>query len=189
MAQVNGTNGHKRAFQSSSLLGIALIAIGVLALSGFVLPFVSGLFWGLFWTVGLAVVAYMFYNMYRADTTKWGWLIPAYAMAAISGLIVLSTVVDFIPFLPGDIVPAYVFVANALPWLYVYSRNRKNWWALIPGGLFSLMALGFLIGATIEVLPVIMIVAGVYILFRYWRQDKSAQPEAVVATGAPVADR
>jgi hypothetical protein len=134
------------------------------------------------------VVAVMFYNMYGGDRAKWGWLIPAYALAAISGLIVFSMIVDALPFLPDELIPAYVFVANALPWLYVYSRNHDNWWALIPGGLFGVLAVAFLIGAVARVLPVIMIVAGVYIVFRYWKRNQPAEAEVIATTG-PAADR
>src|SRR5690606_41960036 len=54
---------------------------------------------------------------------------------------------------PGDIVGAYVMFAIALPFLYVYLRNRENWWALIPGGIMLTIGVGLLAGAFEIIIP------------------------------------
>ena len=85
--------------------------------------------------------------VFLTDRTDWGYLIPAYVLWAITGLVALVT----LDILIDDLVVLYVLSAVALPFLVVFARNRTNWWALIPayvllcvGAMVVLIAQGIL---------------------------------------------
>ena len=79
-------------------------------------------------------------TIFLRDRTKWWTLVPAYVLLAEAlfvGLIGLGV-------LDGLLVAAYVLFAIAIPFFVVYARNRRKWWALIPGGILAVVALSFL---------------------------------------------
>lgn len=125
------------------------------------------------WVIFLAAFGLGFFALYATDRTQKGHLIPAYVLLVIAGLLVL---LDF-DILYGDAVALYALTAIALPFLYVYLRNRKMWWALIPAytmfvvaGLIGLESLGIFEGAT-EV-SYIMFAIALPFLFVYVRNTK-----------------
>ena len=112
----------------------------------------------------LGVIALPFVVGYLRHQDSWGLLIPAYVLFAVGimvGLIGLGWLDDFL-------IPAYVMGAIAIPFFVVYIRNPKNWWALIPGGIMGLMSIAFLLAtpAVRFIVPVVMVLAGIWILFR-----------------------
>lgn len=112
----------------------------------------------------LSVIALPFVVGYLRHQDSWGLLIPAYVLFAVGimvGLIGLGWLDDFL-------IPAYVMGAIAIPFFVVYIRNPKNWWALIPGGIMGLMSIAFLLAtpAVRFIVPVVMVLAGIWILFR-----------------------
>ena len=71
---------------------------------------------------------------------NWWALIPAWVMAAIGILVLISDQVQ------GEWVAIYILMAVALPFLFVFLWNRRNWWALIPA--FSILIPVFIIFLT-----------------------------------------
>lgn len=153
---------------NNSIWGIVLIGLGVLFLVNQIFPFITDLIWAAaFFAGGLAI-----YNAYTRQRDRWWMLIPAYAMSVIGGIIVLDTL------LPNadDLVGAFVMFAIAFPFFYVYLNNKNHWWALIPAGINAFIGLGLLLSALSALLPVVLILAGVYLLARYMGNRKGSQP-------------
>jgi hypothetical protein len=118
----------------SWILGLVLILLGGLFL-------VNQLFIPMdemIWAVAMAGIGATFLAVFATSKERWWALIPAYVFGAVAALIVLTTV----PFLDNWIA-IYVMAAIALPFYYVYVRNRENWWALIPA--YVMTAVGGLI--------------------------------------------
>ncbi len=121
----------------------------------------------------LSAIALPFIVIFARDRKNWWALIPAYVLLAVGLMVVLLEDV-----LGGNLVPAYVMFAIALPFFAVYLRNRENWWALIPAGIMSVIGISFLIAeAAVEyVFPVALILVGVWILTRqFMSKDKEKQ--------------
>ncbi len=92
------------------------------------------------WVALLAVAGLGAFGLYLTDRSQWWALIPAYVMWAIAGLVALLT----LNILRDAAVATYVLTAIALPFLYVFLRNRAHWWALIPA--YVLLAIGVMVG-------------------------------------------
>ena len=107
----------------------------------------------------------------QSDRTKWGLLLPAYVLIAVGVMVGLIGV----GFLDDLLVPAYVLIAIAIPFFVVYARDTKKWWALIPGGITAIVGLSFLIAeAAVQfVAPAVLIIAGVWVLFRQFRNKEA----------------
>lgn len=115
-------------------------------------------------TYVLLSIGFPFFVAFLFDRSRWGLLIPAYVLFVISIMVpLLETGV-----LDDFMVPAYVLFAVAIPFLVVYLRNSKNWWALIPGGILAVIAIAFLIAeAAVEyIFGAVLILAGIIIVFR-----------------------
>ncbi len=112
----------------------------------------------------LIAIALPFLGVYYRNRALWWALIPAYTMLAVVGVIALEEFGG-----AGDnLITAYVMFAIALPFFFVYVRNRAHWWALIPGGILAAIGVGFLLteGAAAIVGAVLLIAAGLWFLFR-----------------------
>lgn len=94
---------------------------------------------------------------------RWWALIPFYVMTTVAVFLML---VDGV--LRDEAIGAYWTGAVALPFLVVFATNpRERWWALIPGGIFSVTALGLGLAAFELVrwgLPALMVLAGAALL-------------------------
>jgi len=126
----------------------------------------------------LSAIALPFIVVYFRDRNQWWALIPAYVLLAV-GLMVLLLESNVL----GDLlVPAYVMFAIAIPFLVVFANNRKNWWALIPGGILAVIGTAFLIAeAALEyILPVVFIILGIGILVRVFTRKESPEAEIPV---------
>lgn len=138
----------------------------------------------------LTAIALPFLVVYFRNRNQWWALIPAYVLLAV-GLMVLLLDSGILNDL---LVPAYVMFAIAIPFLVVFANNRKNWWALIPGGIMAVIGTAFLIAeAALEfILPVVFIILGIGILVRVFTRKEI--PEAEVPpveseTEVPPAER
>jgi hypothetical protein len=112
----------------------------------------------------LAAIALPFLVIFLRDRSRWWALIPAYALLAIGIMIPLTET----GVLSDLLVPAYIMFVIAIPFFVIFARDPKQWWPLIPGGIMALMGVAFLIAeAAVEyVAPVVLIIAGVWILVR-----------------------
>lgn len=134
-------------------------------------------------------IGFPFLYVYLRDRSQWWALIPAYTMGAVGGVILLGR------WLSGEFVAAYINFAIAAPFLYVYLRNRQNWWALIPGGIMAAIGLAFFVAGVAWLIPVAMILVGVYLLARQMQGKNGttvskppAQPQQTPQYG-PEADK
>ena len=125
-------------------------------------------------TYVLTVIAIPFLVAYlQGDRTKWGLLIPAYILIAVGVMVGLIGV----GFLNDLLIPAYVMIAIAIPFFVVYARDTKKWWALIPGGITAIIGFAFLIAesAVQFVVPAVLILAGIWVLYRYYTHKEAEQ--------------
>jgi hypothetical protein len=128
--------------------GLLLIFFGVVALIKTYFDIRAVGWVSLFAGAGLVI-----FIIYLTDRARWGLLIPAYVMWAVAGLIAIAEweliADEFIPayvmlaiavMLPlteynvmsDELIATYVLTAIALPFLAIFLRDRKQWWALIP---------------------------------------------------------
>jgi hypothetical protein len=115
-------------------------------------------------TYVLTAIALPFLVVFVRDRQQWWALIPLYVLLAVGVMIALIE----IDVLDDLLVPAYVMFAIAVPFFFVYARNPKNWWALIPGGIMALIGVSFLIAEALfqYVGAAALIIAGGWILVR-----------------------
>jgi hypothetical protein len=112
----------------------------------------------------LIAIALPFLAVFWRDRAQWWALIPAYVLLVIGvmiGLIGLGVLDDLL-------VPAYVLFAIAIPFFVVYARDRRLWWALIPGGILAVVGLSFLVieAALAYIGAVVLLIVGAWILVR-----------------------
>ena len=120
----------------------------------------------------LVAIALPFLGVYYRNRAMWWALIPAYTMLAVVGVIALGEMAG-----AGDnLVTAYVMFAIAIPFFFVYVRNRAHWWALIPGGIMAAIGVGFLLteGTAAIVGAVLVIAIGAFLLLRPFLRRGSA---------------
>ena len=112
----------------------------------------------------LLAIALPFLVVFLRNRAMWWALIPAYALTAVVGVIALGESGS----VSDDLVTAYVLFAIALPFFFVFARNRSHWWALIPGGILTAIGVGFLAteGAFAIVGAVLLIGVGLWVLLR-----------------------
>ena len=94
-------------------------------------------------------IALWFFIGFLIDRMRWGLLIPAYiliiaaAETAVNTLIVPSMLhgENNMPFLLAYSSGAGIMLLLALPFFVVYFVSKKSWWALIPAGSLTSIAL------------------------------------------------
>jgi hypothetical protein len=92
------------------------------------------------WVIGLAAAGAVVAVIYGRDRDKRAALIPAYVLWALALLIALTS----LDILRGTFIATFVLSAIALPFLIVYLKDRKRWWALIPA--YVLLAIALMVG-------------------------------------------
>jgi hypothetical protein len=125
--------------KGSLIWGSLLIIFGGILLAE---TFVNLTVW--IWVAALAVSGLIILGIFLTDTSQRWILIPAYVLFAISGLIALIE----LDILQDEFIATYVLTIIALPFLTVYLRDRKQWWALVPA--YILLAVGIMIGLIAE---------------------------------------
>jgi hypothetical protein len=134
-------------------------------------------------TYVLWAIALPFLVVFLSNTDQWWALIPTYVLVAIGsmvGLIGLGILDDLL-------IPAYVMFAIAIPFWVVYARDRKQWWALIPGGIMAVIGLSFLIAeaAARYIGPAVLLIAGAWILVRQFAGKESGEKAQPLEAKAP----
>jgi hypothetical protein len=124
------------------------------------------------WIIGLGVVAVIFAWVYVQERVEWTALV-AYISGAVAVLILLATQVVS----DSVLIPTYVLLAIAVPFVFAWWLNRKNWGLLIPAyvlvAIVPILFLGDSDSASDLVAPYVMAVIGApfilaFVLTRQW---------------------
>jgi hypothetical protein len=100
---------------------------------GFIPEALWSLIWvGIFGAGGLAFLAGLLFT----GRSNWWMAIPGFTLLGLSGTIIASDILTFIPF------EGSIFLGSiGLGFLTVYLLNREMWWAIIPSGVLGTLAL------------------------------------------------
>jgi len=122
-----------KKFEGRLVLGVLLIAAGGLFLlqNLGIIPEAASLFWGIAFFIGGAGFLYVLYS----DRSQWWAAIPGFTLLGVSGVIGLSE------FGFDDIGGAFMVAMIAVAFWMVFAMNREFWWAIIPAGILSSVAL------------------------------------------------
>jgi hypothetical protein len=115
--------------------GLSLIAIGA-----FFLMQQLGWFGAVqfpFWAFAFGLLGVIFLVTFVGDRRQWWALIPGCIMLGLTAVIVNSEN----EFLSDAQASALFLFSIGLPFLLIYLVDRRMWWALIPGGVLSVIAL------------------------------------------------
>jgi hypothetical protein len=115
--------------------GISLIAIGA-----FFLVQQLGWFGAVrfpFWAFAFGLLGVIFLVTFVSDRRQWWALIPGCIMLGLTVMIVNGET----EFLSDTQASALFLFSIGLPFLLIYLVDRRQWWALIPGGVLSVIAL------------------------------------------------
>lgn len=125
--------------RTNFLIGGLLLMAGILLLLlnyGVIGPFGEAI-WSLLF-VGGGVI---FIAVYLSNRAQWWPIIPGMTLIGLGAIIFFSNTA-----MEGDWVPALLFGAIAFAFLIVYlSKPAENWWALIPAGVLTSLAVPFLL--------------------------------------------
>ncbi len=137
--------------------GLALVGIAVaifLADQGLVPDYLVA-------TIILAAVGLPFLLIFLSDPKQWWALIPALALAGSAAGVFLEgtgTISD-------EAVGGVIVGGIGLGFLAIYVIDREQWWALIPGGIMGIVAIGLLVAtAAACIFPVALILLGLLLL-------------------------
>jgi len=125
-----------KLLSSRLLWGLVLVVGGVLLLLD-----TFGIFKGgaLFWTIVSGIAGLLFISLYFTNHEQWWALIPGIIFLAVSATIGLNS------FLPGfsdtNLGGTIILGGIALSFLLVYLADRGNWWAIIPAGVMTTIAI------------------------------------------------
>ena len=125
-----------KVLSSRLFWGLELVIGGLLLLLDTFGIFKGGEF---FWTIISAVAGILFLSLFVTNRDHWWALIPGTILLAISALIGLNT------FLPGfsstNHGSSIILGGIALSFFLVYLAERSNWWAIIPAGVITTIAI------------------------------------------------
>jgi hypothetical protein len=114
--------------------GMSLIAIGA-----FFLAQQLGLFGTMrlpFWAFAFGLLGVIFLVTFVSDRRQWWALIPGCIMLGLTVMIVNGET----EILSDTQAGALFLFSIGLPFLLIYLVDRRMWWALIPGGVLSVLA-------------------------------------------------
>jgi hypothetical protein len=129
----------------------------------------------------LLAIALPFLGVFLRDRSQWWALIPAYVLLAVA----LMNWLMEAGILSDLLVPGYVMFAIAIPFFVVYGRNTKQWWALIPAGILTIIGIVFFISeAAVQYIgAVLLVITGLWILVRVF--TRKGGPETEASTAVP----
>ncbi len=146
--------------------GVALIAMGA-----FFLAQQLGLFGTVqlpFWAFAFGLLGLIFLATFVAYRRQWWALIPGCILLGVALLLVNSQN----ELIPAQQAGALFLLSIGLPFLLIYLTDRRMWWALIPAGVLTVLALiTFMIGRELsgQVVAAILLfgMAAVFALVRF----------------------
>jgi hypothetical protein len=115
--------------------GVALIALGA-----FFLAQQLGVFGAVqlpFWAFAFGLLGLIFLATFIADRRQWWALIPGCILLGVALLLVNEQN----ELIPAQQAGALFLLSIGLPFLLIYLADRRMWWALIPGGVLTVIAL------------------------------------------------
>ncbi len=119
--------------RSNLIWGIALIVFGGLFLlqNLGLFPEFAPIVWGLVFA-GASIVFLVIYL--TSGWHEWGWLFPTFVTAGLAAVIFLGE-----SGFDGEWIGALFMASIAMPFWLAFLIDRKNWWALIPGWVLSVL--------------------------------------------------
>lgn len=90
-----------------------------------------------FWAFAFGLLGVIFLVTFVGDRRQWWALIPGCIMLGLTVMIVNGET----EFLSDTQASALFLFSIGLPFLLIYLVDRRQWWALIPGGVLSVIAL------------------------------------------------
>jgi len=137
--------------------GVIMTGIGASTLVNFLLPQTNGN-WISFIILGSIGLAFFF--VYLNDRRNWWALIPFGVMISVAVLVLTGVV-------------GYLFIGMGLTFAFIpLLTGPENWWGWIPAGILGVLGMSFLFfspttsGIGKFFLPVILIVIGIFAIFR-----------------------
>ena len=111
------------------IVGGMIILVGVLALliNADILSGVEDLLGGFLLLLG----ALFFFNLYNRDHSKWWPLLPG-AILAVLGIGIIFD--NYVPHASHLLGAAFMYTIFAV-FAYIFTRDRKSWWAVLPAGV------------------------------------------------------
>ena len=133
---------------------------------------------------GLAVGGVGFFVGFATGRENWWRLIPGWTLLALAAMVVLSV----FPAVAGPLIASLLFVGLALAFAHIYLLNRSlNWWAILPGGFFLVIAAVIVLSASVESLPLLgsLLFVGIGLVFFsiYLLGDRRRQWWALIPGG------
>lgn len=116
------------------LIGSIIILIGVLSLLSRI-DFFYSLNNFIFGVLFLIASGY-FIKLYRENRKQWWRLL----VACIFGFLGIGILLESFLALPGSIYGILLFLGIAFSFAFVYSRDARHWWAVIPSGISFTLA-------------------------------------------------
>jgi len=116
--------------------GILLILGGILLLLDTLNIFKGG---ALFWTIVSGIAGILFLSLFATNRDNWWSIIPGIIFLAISLTIGLNSFVT--GFSDTNLGGTIILAGIGLSFLLVYLFERSNWWAIIPAGVMTTIAI------------------------------------------------
>jgi len=136
-------------------------------------------------TIILGAVGLPFLIIFLTDRQQAWALIPALTMAGVASGVFLEGVGA----IDGTAVAGFVLGGISLGFVSIYVIDRRQWWALIPGGILGLMAGVFLIAAAVKfIIPLAIILFGLLLLLRAMRGGSRREQATHYTTPPPVSE-
>ncbi len=112
-------------------------------------------------TIILAGVGLPFLLIFVMDRSHWWALIPGMTMSGIA----VAVLLEGTGIIGDEMIGGVVVGGIALGFLSIYMIDRKQWWAMIPGGILGTIACLLLIAGAVDLLvPVMIILIGLLML-------------------------
>lgn len=144
------------------IVGLSLLVFGVLALlQSFNIIQTSGSLWGLVPASIFLLGGWAFLNVLSLDRRQWWAAIPGVILAAIGVLILVTTLLPSVGTAAGGLI---VLGGIGAAFWTVYFLDRSNWWAIIPAGTLSTLAIISLIPSLSSAISVGIGMGGLFFL-------------------------